>query len=316
MNPNRRVIIVFISAITVVGIFAGFRWEQESEVGKSDDSNIFQETKVTDVSASTTIDFSSQDFLKYATTTSSKISANTITAKAYLVGDISSGKIYLEQKSQSVLPIASISKLMTAIVATNIFSSTTSITITKEDASLPTDGSNLYQDEKFSLGELLLPLLVSSSNVAAEAIASSVNVPAFLDLMMGYSSEMGMTSTSFADPSGLSEYNQSTASDVFVLSQYLYKYRPDILKITQTPYVDIATTTSHGSHVFVSTHPFVSQTDFLGGKTGRTVAAGETMLTILNIDNKPIAFIVLGSQTGTREHDTKLLVDKTKSLVR
>ncbi len=315
MNPDRRVIVAFISALTVVGIFAGLRWEQMSDIRKPDDIYSSLHPIVANESVTTTIDFSSHNFFQYATTTSSQVSTDTITAKAYLVGDVSSGKIYIEQKSSEVLPIASISKLMTAIVATDTFSSTTPITITKEETSVPVDGSNISEGEKFSLSELLSPLLVSSSNIAAEAIASSSNRLDFLGLMMGYSSEIGMTDTSFADPSGLSEYNQSTAADIFVLAKYLYRYRSDILKITQTSHGGIATTTDHGSHIFTSTHPFVLGKDFLGGKTGRTIAAGETMLTILNIKDKPIAFIVLGSQNGVREHDTRWLIDKTKDFI-
>jgi D-alanyl-D-alanine carboxypeptidase len=92
-------------------------------------------------------------------------------------------------------------------------------------------------------------------------------------------------------------------------------YRPDILTITRVPMFSIATTTEHGSHVFVSTHPFVNDPRFIGGKTGRTEEAGETMLTMMNIADQPIAFIILDARYGARENDTKLLVEKVQEMI-
>lgn len=124
-----------------------------------------------------------------------------------------------------------------------------------------------------------------------------------------------MPQTFFADSFGVSIHNEATAKDIFALAQYLYKYRPDILTLTRIPTFSLATTTDHGSHIFASTHPFVNDTRFIGGKTGRTPAAGETMLTILGIEEKAISFIVLGSDIGSRASDTYLLIKKYKEKV-
>ncbi len=61
---------------------------------------------------------------------------------------------------------------------------------------------------------------------------------------------------------------------------------------------------------FFNIHPFAKVTGFVGGKTGRTPEAGDTMLTILNINNKPIAFIVLGSAYEKRKSDTDVLISR------
>ena len=75
----------------------------------------------------------------------------------------------------------------------------------------------------------------------------------------------------------------------------------------------MATTTEHGAHDFVSIHPFVNDPRFIGGKTGHTDEAADTMLTILNIGGQPIAFIVLGSNDRTK--DTSLLVDQVLKIL-
>jgi D-alanyl-D-alanine endopeptidase (penicillin-binding protein 7) len=232
-----------------------------------------------------------------------------VTAEAYLVGDVATGKVYLEKNAGTILPVASMSKLITAIAATDSLTSTTTITITPAEADVPPDGSALRAGETFTMPELLLPLLLDSSNVAAEALASTTNRRAFTELMSSYAWEVGMPGSFFADPSGLSERNVATAKDFFALAKYLYHYRPDILALTRIVSTSTATTTLHGSHDFVNIHPFVTDPRFIGGKTGHTPIALDTMLTIMNLSSHPIAIIVLRSQNA-RANDTNLLINE------
>ena len=247
--------------------------------------------------------------------------ADQISATAYLIGNVTTGKIYLSLNQNKVLPVASMSKLMTAIVATNKFTSSTTIEITPADARVATDTSAIGVGEKFTFKEILYPLLLNSSNIAAEAISRSIidasstistttTRLAFMETMSNTAWEVGMPGAYFADPSGLDPNNRASSKDIFALARYIFKYRPDIFDITKIPHAEVATTTDHGAHSFDSTHPFVNDPRFLGGKTGRTLEAGETMLTILNIDEQPIAFIVLHSRYGYRAVDTNLLIKK------
>jgi D-alanyl-D-alanine carboxypeptidase len=213
-----------------------------------------------------------------------------------------------------VLPVASMSKLITAIAATDRYSPTTTIEITAPETQVPPDGSNLKAGESFTVSELLYPLLMDSSNVAAEALASSTGRIDFLEAMSSYAWEIGMPHAFFADPTGLSDRNAGTAVDFFALARYLYLDRPDILAITRTVRASVATTTSHNAHEFVNIHPFVNDKRFLGGKTGHTVAALDTMLTIMNIAGHPIAIIILRSY-GERARDTSLLIDRVSTML-
>lgn len=231
------------------------------------------------------------------------------TARAYLIGNVETGEIIAQKNSGSAMPVASMSKLITAIVATDTIASTTIIEITAAEASsTDPDSSGIGAGEKFALNEMLYPLLLSSSNIAAEAIASSTDRRKFLELMSGYAWEVGAPRAYFADPSGINPHNMASAEGIFEIAKYLYKSRSDILALTRIPEIFVATTSDHGAHIFKSTHPFVMDARFVGGKTGRTPEAGETMLTILNIDGQPIAFVVMGSAYGMREGDTKFLI--------
>lgn len=339
LNKNRPILfIVFISVLALLGIVAGVNliYSSVQELPQQSSSQLSQQpNQVTSGHVIANDDGSKmvvQDsFVKNTSnlnydSNSSNIQTpkpDALTAAAYLVGNVKTGKIYLSSDIDKVLPVASMSKLMTAIVATNKFTSTTTIEITPADMSVATDTSLIGAGEKFSLKEILYPLLLNSSNIAAEAIASTyvgtstststsifTSRLAFLSDMSSTAWEIGMPTTYFADPSGLDEHNQASANDIFVLAQYLYSSRPDILAITRVAHYSVATTTDHGAHSFDSIHPFVNDSRFIGGKTGRTTSAGETMLTMLNISGQPIAFIVLHSDFGARALDTNLLIKK------
>lgn len=269
-----------------------------------------------------------------------------ISAKSYLAGDIIANKIYIEKNVGSVLPVASMSKLITAFAVTDMLSTSTIITITPEEFDVPKDASKISAGESFTVEELLYPLLLSSSNVAAEALASSTDRNKFLQSMMAYSWEVGMPKTRFADPSGVSPRNVSTASDFFGLARYLYLSRPDILAYTKIPMSsirayaydkpimreEVSTSSldiggsvssevsipseyvlSHEAHDFINIHPFVNDPDFMGGKTGHTPEAKDTMLTIMKIKNHIIAVIVIGSDD--RKTDTQLIIEKMNKLL-
>ncbi len=238
-----------------------------------------------------------------------------ISAKAYLVGNVETKKKYFERNSLKQLPVASMSKLVTAVIASDILLPTSVIEITESEAMAPPDSSGVEAGEKYALEEILYPMLLNSSNIAAEAIASSTDRIKFLELMSSKSWEIGMPQAYFADPSGVDPHNMASANDIFMLARYLYESRPDILKITRASGIITATTSDHGAHNFESTHPFVNDIRFIGGKTGRTKEAGETMLTIMRINDQIIAFIVMGSGLGARAYDTNILIHELEKII-
>lgn len=239
-----------------------------------------------------------------------------VTAEAYLVGDLETGQVYLEKNKGKVLPVASMSKLITAITAMDVYSLDDEVAISEAEAAVATDTSKISAGEKFKVKELLYAMLLNSSNIAAEALASSTDRVGFLEKMSSYAWEIGMSSTYFGDPSGIDPHDISTASDFFDLAKYLYKYRSDILSLTKTPRVAVSSSTDHLAHDFFSIHPFIADSRFLGGKTGHTTEARDTMLSIFKLENRPIAIIVLRSDNGKRAADTRQLMSAISSLLR
>jgi D-alanyl-D-alanine carboxypeptidase len=239
--------------------------------------------------------------------------SNIITAESYLVGNLQTGEVYISSKSNAVFPIASLSKLFTALIDIHILDQENKIVIDKSMLDTYGDAGHLVENEKFLPKELLYPLLLESSNDAAEAIAKSYGYKNFIDAMNLFTKKMGMYSTSFKDASGLSSQNISNANDLFILGRYLYANEKELLEITRQKSFDLASSTDHGFHHFVSINPFTYYAPFIGGKTGRTDEAKESMVTLVNLkinfQNYPIAIIVLRSQFGEREVDTEKILD-------
>ena len=242
-----------------------------------------------------------------------------ITAESYLVGNLETGELYIDFNSSRIFPIASVSKLYTALVVQHLMDEDKQITITQPMLDAYGDAGHLALDEKFTSSELLYPLLLESSNDAAEAFAQSYGYQDFMAEMNGFAKEIGLEKTSFRDASGLSPSNVSNAADLFTLTQYLYGHEMDILKFSRTPIYDLATTTEHNGHHLVNINPYSAYSNFVGGKTGRTDEAREAMISLfrqeIGRETYPIAIILLRSDFGQREIDTEkllgLFIEKT-----
>src|SRR3989344_9296207 len=155
-----------------------------------------------------------------------------VAARSYLVGDLDTGEIILSKNEKEQLPIASVSKLMTALVASESLGRDEVLSVSKKAVATEGGNGNLRAGEKIKAGNLLYPLLPESSNDAAEVLAEEVGRDTFLAKMNGRSRELEMQQTRFRDPSGLSPGNQSSVLDLFKLVQYLSKEKSKLLEIT------------------------------------------------------------------------------------
>ncbi len=226
------------------------------------------------------------------------IATPNISAKAYIIGDVQSGQIIAERRSDTVVPIASITKLMTAIISEEHLDLKKKISITSSILATRGTSGNLVEGEKISAKDILYPLLMESSNDAAKAISSTYGEGKFINLMNQKAYTLGMSYTTFADSAGLSNKNISSAQDLFRLMQYITIEKPFILGITKLPTKEFATRGAY--HELRNANLFMNDPRFLGGKVGFTSSAQETMVTVFNLptqgNDHTIAIIVLGSK--------------------
>ena len=239
----------------------------------------------------------------------------TTSAKEYVVADIKNGTVLMYKDADGVLPIASISKLITALVVIEHFNLDRSITISNS-AKLHTTIPRLKEGEQYTVHDLLILMLTESSNQAAEAFADTTGRGRFIELMNQKAIAIGMKHTSFGDASGLSAANVSTPEDMFTLLKYIYENRRFVLDITS----DSLRSDAYGDTVFrrLDNFNFVKSVSnrFVGGKIGRTDEARETYAGVFMLNTetgeRPIAVIALGS--ADVQADIRTLLRSTATL--
>lgn len=225
-----------------------------------------------------------------------------VSAEAFLVGDINTDSVIFQKNQDKKLAIASLTKLMTALVSLESMDQYRHITITKEMLSQGYgDYGNLRRGEKLTVGELIYPLLLESSNDAAVALAADYGTSEFVKLMNEKAVSLGLSNTSFEDSSGESAKNISTAKDLFHLVQDFYKNKRGVLDITKLKSVNY----------WRNNNFFTGNQKYLGGKNGYTDIAKETSVALFSSPlsksgDRDIAIILLHS--NDRENDILALL--------
>lgn len=224
-----------------------------------------------------------------------------VSAEAYIVGDLATGEVILSKNIDKVYPIASISKLMTAVVSKEIETKNKTATVSKR--ALATYGGNggFKLGEKIKTGDLLYPLLLESSNDAAEIIAEHYGRDNFINKLNLQAQKITMTSTTFEDPSGLSANNKSTVGDLFKLAGYIKTNKPEILEITKKRSYSIPK-----KHTWFSINQFLRKPEYTGGKSGFTDPAKQTVISTFSLklsegEPRPIAITLLRSSDRVRD---------------
>ena len=159
-----------------------------------------------------------------------------LTAQSVLVLDRASGRTLLEKNATLQTPIASITKLMTAMLVLDAGQPLDEwITITQADRdTLKGTGSRLAFGSRYTREQLLHLALIASDNRAAHALARSApgGLDRFVDQMNRMAKVLGLAHTRFVEPTGLSSGNQSTAHDLAVLTDHAYRNYPEIRQIS------------------------------------------------------------------------------------
>ena len=222
-----------------------------------------------------------------------------VSASAYLVADLTTGAVFASKNPESRWPTASLTKLMTATIVEDEFTSSTRITITEPMFAVdPTDETTLAVNGTYTVADLLPVMLLPSSNVAAQAFADFYGAANFVGEMNARAAQWGMKDSYFVDPSGLSAGDESTADDFLTLAQVIYNKYPEIFAITRTPQVYITEQNSGKQILVKSINDYAGDADFVGGKTGNTPQANGNLLSVFRYDGHPFIIIVLGSSDG------------------
>ncbi len=219
-----------------------------------------------------------------------------IGAAAVSIYDINSSLNLLDRGSDKRWPIASITKLMTAVVVSETLSPNTRVVMTERAIASEGRAGGFAVGEVFSAEDLVKTMIMASSNDAAMALAGAVNYDEFIDKMRVKAFDLKMSATTFADPTGLSVLNQSKTDDLEKLARYIAEKDPNILEISARPTAEITEIKSGIKRLIVSTNRFAGERDFIGGKTGYTEESNGNLLSIFRHNGKKILIVIFGSK--------------------
>ncbi|MEK7460256.1 MAG: serine hydrolase [Patescibacteria group bacterium] len=261
-------------------------------------------------------------------------------AKSAYVFDISTNKVLYAKNENEALPLASITKIMTALTARSTISENAIITLSNRDISSEGD-SGLNVGERWRLGDLLDVALIVSSNDAAHAVANFVGRQGhsteegiseaayfrnFIEMMNSKAQTMGLSTMKFYNETGLDIQENGlssgsarmtpgaygSAKDVSLLMTELWKTYPSQLEITARR--DVRIVSQNGiAHALSNTNEALGHfPGMVGSKTGYTTLAGGNLAIIFDVGiGRPVVAVVLGSTYEGRFDDMQKLTDAT-----
>lgn len=217
-----------------------------------------------------------------------------------LVVDLDQQQTLFEKNADWVLPIASITKLMTAIVVLDAEQPLSEkLTITRADFDhLKHTFSRLHDGARLTRREMLKLALMSSENRTAASLARHYpdGVDAFVKAMNERAAALGMTQTRFVDPTGLSSDNQSSARDLVTLLQAARNY-PLIRQYTTSSNHTVRVRAPNNVLGYYNTNPLVNRSSWAIdlSKTGYLDEAGRCLVMLTEIKGRPLALVMLDS---------------------
>lgn len=227
-----------------------------------------------------------------------------VSAKACVVIEPESGRVLYQKNAQAQLPMASTTKIMTALVALEHGNSADIVKIS--DTAAGTEGSSMYLQagEVMTLEELLYGLMLSSGNDAAVAIAEHFGgVDTFVTLMNQKAEEIGAKNTHFKNPNGLpDDVHYSTAADMALLTAHALK-NPTFAQIVATKSYRIAGEGKAYPRALTNHNKLLSMYEgCIGVKTGFTKAAGRCLVSAAKRDEMTLICVTLNAPNDWSDH--------------
>ncbi len=238
-----------------------------------------------------------------------------ISASSAAVARIADGQVLFSKNPDVFLPIASITKLMTAVIFLENADLFDLVEISSLAKKPEEDGEkiSIIPAGEFLKSEDILKLMIigsfnDSARAAAEYVSGKEGGVSFGQLMNKKAEELGMPHSRFDNPAGLDSIeNFSTAEDLAKFASYITKNHPRIWDISRIYETDIFSKAGNKYHIINTNRLLAEITDIVGTKTGSTDGAKESLMLVVNVlKNDPIVFVILRSDD--RMKDAKTLI--------
>lgn len=231
----------------------------------------------------------------------------TANARHYVLADLDTGKILVKNDQNAKVPIASTTKIMTAVVALENYSPDDIATISSNATTQIGADANLVVGEKITIDQLLHCLLIKSGNDSAYAIAEHMNkagetgIQKFIDKMNEKAKELGMQNTEYHDPAGLDVTGYSSANDLFIITRYALK-KELFATIVKEPQYSAKSVDSKTWHALDNSNRLVNQYQYpgaIGVKTGYMPEAGHCLVGAAQRGGHSLIAVVLNTYADT-----------------
>ncbi len=231
--------------------------------------------------------------------------ALSVSAKSAVLMDASTGQVLYQKEAFVRLPMASTTKIMTAIVAIESFDLEKEIEVSPDATGIEGSSIYLYPKEKLTMESLLYALLLESANDAATAIAIAVSgdTAAFAKKMNQKAAELGLCNTHFENPHGLDgSEHYTTAYDLAKLTSYALA-NETFLKICSTYKKTIPLNEDEGVRVLVNHNKMLHLYDgAVGVKTGFTKKSGRCLVSAAKRDGLLLVAVTLNDPNDWHDH--------------
>jgi len=207
------------------------------------------------------------------------------------IGKDGNSKILTEKYEKTKKRIASITKLISAMIIKDNLKDSDVITISRENTMDSGNFGNFKEGESFFAKDLIKAVLIPSDNVAVRAFAEKIGKEDFVSLMNRKVLKIGMKNSYFSNPSGLDyppyefDFNYSTPEDIALAIFYINNNYPDLLTLMSLEKTEICNTKGNNCKIFLSTDLLLNSPDFpfriMGAKTGDTLRARKNLAMII-----------------------------------
>ena len=236
-----------------------------------------------------------------------------VTAASWIVFDATEGVVLASRNADERRPMASTTKMMTALIALEESDPETLVTVSERAADIGEAEIGLIAGEQLPIRGLIDSMIVRSANDAAVAVAEAIggDVETFVELMNARAVELGLTRTSFANPHGLdAEGHVSTARDLLrlglaAMANSDFRRAAVLTEVSLPPAPDEAPRVAPATNELIQTYEGA-----IGVKTGFTFQAGLVLVAAAERDDRAIYVVVMGSEgIGAHFSDAAALLD-------
>ncbi|MGZ5384604.1 MAG: D-alanyl-D-alanine carboxypeptidase family protein [Acidimicrobiia bacterium] len=223
-----------------------------------------------------------------------------VTAQAWILYDATYDRVLAEQDADQRRAMASTTKMMTALLVSELGSPSVRVTISDTAPEVGEAEVDLVTGEVWTVNELLYAMLLGSANDAALAVAEHLGgtVERFVELMNDRAEELGLDDTHFANPHGLDDQNHfSSARDLLTLAQAMMAV-DELANIVGTREASLPPTAEGEERTVRTTNRLLNEYPGANGvKTGYTDDAGWTVVASAERDGRQLYVVVMGSPT-------------------